>query len=83
MSQEKVQIKIITLTMKRFLMNNPDNEAWIKAKSGEVTRSKQRKLGVSCVSETLCIQNCQLSMLVHVATHSHMMDDVSEQCWWK
>jgi hypothetical protein len=71
--------------MKRFLMNNrvnnPGNEAWIKSqeKVHEATLVSQArsKLLRNSMYPELSVVHAQ------IATHSPMMADLSEQCWWK
>jgi hypothetical protein len=80
--EEKAQTKKFTLViMKRFLMNNPGNEAWIKSqeKVHEATLVSQArsKLLRNSMYPELSVVHAQ------IATHSPMMADLSEQCWWK
>ena len=80
--EEKAQTKKFTLViMKRFLMNNPGNEAWIKSqeKVHEATLVSQArsKLLRNSMYPELSVAHAQ------IATHSPMMADLSEQCWWK
>ena len=67
--------------MKRFLMKNPGNEAWIKSqeKVHEATLVSQArsKLLRNSMYPELSVVHAQ------IATHSPMMADLSEQCWWK
>jgi hypothetical protein len=67
--------------MKRFLMNNPGNEAWIKSQEKVheatlVSQARSKPLRNSMYPE-LSVVHAQ------IATHSPMMADLSEQCWWK
>ena len=76
------QTKKFTLVhMKRFLMKNPGNEAWIKGqeKVHEATLVSQArsKLLRNSMYPELSVVHAQ------IATHSPMMADLSEQCWWK
>ncbi len=63
-------------------MNNPGNEAWIKSQEKVheatlVSQARSKLLRNSMYPAELSVVHAQ------IATHSHMMVDLSEQCWWK
>ena len=75
------QIKIFTLIMKRFLMKNPDNEAWIKS------QEKVHEATLVSQARSKLLRNSMYPELsvakAHVAIQSQKMADLTEQFWWK
>ena len=62
-------------------MNNPGNEAWIKS------QEKVHEAALVSQARSKLLQNSMYPELsvahAQIATHSPMMADLSEQCWWK